>query len=474
MNSVNNKIKKKDNLLQTILSIVVIALFFIIVILIYKYFIVSDYHQLLTEGFDNVLDTSNTSGTSDTINIPIPASSTDTIYETSLKTLYSNNKYLICSMLPSIGSNTTICQVNDTPYVIYQFPIHMIKLNDGSILAVFNDGRLYQKDNMNSTMWKGPITNSLPQNIIPLRMIALTTNLNTLIGVGYDNNLYIKSPDSTGMLNLEQVWKKVPNNKDIIYVLFDNNTNYLISIDISGKLLIKSTTDLTSNNVELFTKLDRPVLRLYYDLNGYMLVVDNKFDLYQFSDISWKDTPLNIQRGANSSKIQDLLYDNDGKLYGLIFNPDASMVQIMKQASVFYLSDFMPLNLQLKTSISSTSSDFVLSDQNIISCKNGSIYDFITTNANANANGNVDDDNANDNDPNYAYQKQVIENKAKLLSFCSNRGSSTSSVNYDNYDLLASVEKNVDKISEMKSIINKLLSYEPQKTSILEKYPDIL
>jgi len=79
---------------------------------------------------------------------------------------------------------------------------------------------------------------------------------------------------------------------------------------------------------------------------------------------------------------------------------------------------------------------------------------------------------AADNDPNIAYQKQILETRAKLKQFCSNRNTTTSS-NYDNYDLLASVEQNDEKIDKMKNILNNLITYEPDKARIIEKHPII-
>ena len=72
------------------------------------------------------------------------------------------------------------------------------------------------------------------------------------------------------------------------------------------KLFIKSSSDITSNNQELITGINIPILRLYYDLNGYVLIIDNKFDMYQINDLSWKSSTINMQRGPNSSKIQDI------------------------------------------------------------------------------------------------------------------------------------------------------------------------
>ena len=468
-NSKSNIKGKKDKHLQTLVNFGAVILIVIIVYLIYKFFIANNYQRLRAEGFINSPYKTKSNITNPDIANPNISNittnsiiSTNTIYETSIKNIYGINTRLVCSMLPNIFNSSNVCKINNESFIPYNFPVHIIKLLDSSILAVFNDGRLYQKDSMLSTIWSGPITNSIPQDIVPMRMVTLSKDLVTLLGVGFDNILYVKSPDKNGNLNLTVAWKQVPNNSSIIYVLFDNETNYLISIDTNGKLFTKNSNDITSNNQELVTKLDRPVLRLYYDLNGYMLAIDNNFDLYQFSDINWKTTPLNISRGANSSKIQDLLYDNDGKMYGLVFNPDAFMVQIMKQSTIFYLSDFFELDEHIT---SENNASFVMSDQDIIISKIGSIYDYLSI---ANAN------DSNDDDPNFAYHKQTIENKAKLREFCANRNITSGNTNHDNYDLLASVDSNNDKITGLKNIINNLLAYEPDSSNIRENNPIIL
>jgi hypothetical protein len=442
-------IKEKKHPMQKLLNYGTVVVFILIVFGIYKLFIVKNYQRLRVEGFeDTIPDTSSNTNK-------------DTIYEKSIKNIYSNNTRLLCSMLPNIYNSSNVCKVNNEIFVPYNFPVHIIKINDGTILAVFNDGRLYRKDSMISTLWIGPITNSMPNNTIPMRMVTLSKDLVTLLGVGFDNILYIKKPKVNGNINLTGPWVQVPNNSSIIYVLFDAATGYMISIDVDGNLFTKTTVDITSNNQQLITKLDRPILRLYYDLNGYMLVIDNDFDLYQFTEIDWKNSPLNLGRGANSSKIQDLLYDNDGKMYGLVFNNDSFMVQIMKQTTTFYLAEFIPLESHIT---SENNANFVLSDQDIMKYKIGNISDYLNT-------ANADDEN--DDDPNFAYQKQTIENQSKLREFCSNRNMISSDSNYDNYELLSSVDKNNSKIKNLKEIINNLLSYEPDGDNIREKYPII-
>lgn len=480
---------KIDVLLSNIINFGSVILFFGIAVAIYLIFFDK---KKTYSGFESFIDTPDLTGTADTETSQIFSKQTDssfavlqrgdTIYESSLKQIYNDNTRLLCSMLPNIGTN--ICSVNGTPYIIFNFPVHMIKLLDGSILAVFNDGRLYQKDNVSNTMWSGPLNNSLPNDNIPLRMITLSTDLITLLGIGYDNKLYMKQPiananastnvsatagvsigvstDTTGgTLNLTGTWKQVPNNTNIIYIIFDT-TGFMISIDIAGKLFTKTSSDLTSNNIELNTQLDRPILRMYNDLNGYMLVIDTKFDLYQFADLNWKTSSLNIKRGANASKIQDIMYDNDGRLFGLVFTPNNYMVQIMKQDQSFYLAPFIPLDQHINNNAENT--EFVMTDQDIILSKTGNINTYLQANAS---------NNANDDDPNVAYQKQIIESRAKLHKFCLNRSATTSS-NYDNYDLLANVEQNDEKIMKLKNIINTIIVNEPDKIRIQEKYPIIL
>lgn len=431
-----NQTIKKDELLSKIVNIGVVVLFFIIVIIIYQLFFNRSKQISKFEHFTS--------------------SGNETIYETSLKKLYFNNSRLLCSMLPTTSN---ICSSNGgESYIIYNFPIHMIKLADGNILSVFNNGRLYKKDDMFNTMWQGPLINSLPNDSIPLRMITLTPSLNTLLGVGFDNKLYMKQPDENGNLNLDTTWRLVPNNSNIIYVLFDNDTGYLLSIDINGQILTKSSSDIASPSTELLTKVNKPILRLYLDMNGYMLAIDDKFDLYQFSELNWKNSPLNTQRGANKSKVHDLLYHNDGRMFGLIFNPDKYMVQLMKQDQAFYLGDFTPFENHINLM---NNNEFVMSDQDIIRSKVGNIKIYLET---------IDAGDAADNDPNIAYQKQILETKGKLRQFCKARGNATNSNStYDNYDLLANVEQNDEKISNMKTLINTLLTYEPDKKHILER-----
>ena len=460
MNSNNPASKPKlDKTLSMIINFGTVAIFIGLAVVIYWYFF-SGKTITKFECFNNPMTTTASLASS------ASSSASSSEYENAIQTVFANYPRLICNLTPTPTNN--ICIVGDQSYIKFNFPVHMIKLIDGSILAVFNDGRLYRKDTLQNTMWQGPLDNSLPNDTIPLRMITLAPDLSTLLGVGYDNQLYLKAPkDSTsGIVDITGVWKPVPNNTNLIYVLFDADTGNMISIDPRGKLWIKVSSDYTSNKTELITKLDRPVLRLYYDNNGYMLVIDNNFDLYQFSELNWKTSPLNLQRGHNASKIADVLYDNDGRMYGLVFNTQSNILQTMKQDIAYYLGNFFPLE-QLSSTTSGESkagAEFVLSDQDILKSKVGNIDKYLKELA---------ETDAADEDTNIAYQKMILQTRADLRKFCGARNNGANNSNFDNYDLLSQVESNDDKIYNLKSIINDLIIYEPDKARILEKYPII-
>jgi hypothetical protein len=456
-NSNTKLLKTRDQYIRYLINFGFLAIFILFAAAIYLiFFNKSDKILSRFESFQ----TQNTSSPTQTNQLQIESvksSKFDSVYEEAISNIYGTNARIICSITPGMTKDG-VCTIGNESYIVYNFPIQMIKLLDGTILAVFNDGRLYKKDNMFNTMWQGPLANSLISNTIPLRMVTLTPRLDTLLGVGYNNKLYMKKPNKDGNIDLTATWQLVPNNSNIIYVLFDRETSNMISITTKGKLTIKSTSDITSNNNELVNLLDRPVIKLFYDLNGYMLALDNNLDLYQFSELEWKTSKLNIQRGANSTKLLDILYHNDGRLFGLSVNTKAFMVQILKQADVFYLADFatfeQSLNLENKEA-------FVMSDQDIINAKVGNIDKYLAA---------VNENEASDDDPNIAYQKQLFDTRAKLKQFCATRNSTTNT-NVDNYELLASVEENTDKINQLKSIVQNIIKYEPDKTNIINQYP---
>ena len=150
-NSKNNDVKVKNSFLQKLINFGTVALIIIIIVGIYKFFIENDYQMLRVEGFDNskIPNSGSNSGPnskpkiiSDTnTNIENTEDSLypNTLYEKSLRNLYGTNTRLMCSMLPNIYNSNNVCYINNQPYVPYNFPVHIIKLVDGVILAVFNE-----------------------------------------------------------------------------------------------------------------------------------------------------------------------------------------------------------------------------------------------------------------------------------------------------------------------------------------------
>jgi len=380
---------------------------------------------------------------------------TNTIVEKSLKEIYQGATKLICNMMPTVDTN--LCMVEGKPMVKYLFPVHFLKLPSTAILAVFNDGRLYMKNDITDKMWKGPLKNSIPFDSVPLRMITISYQDNSLLGVGYDNNLYAKQATAVGGLNIYAEWVLVPNNQDIIFCMVDQETKKLICIDVNGAINIKETQDITSNLVAT-SDVSVPVLKLFYDENGYMLALDAKFNLVQFKIRDWKNSSLNYDKGINKTRVFDIMYDNDAKLYGLVFVPGASILEIMKQQQIYFMSDFVPLEFHADESLHSTT--FAMNDMKIILYKTG--VNMIEDNNEYGAEHNRDED------LNYAYMKSMMDDKKRLREFCKNRGLG-SVAKYENYEMINRVQEQSKKIKDLNKVIASLMEYEPDKHKIQEK-----
>ena len=431
----------------------------VIIYYIYKYFLET------REGFqlnndDNLIalrniDSTNTSNnqledlTQKENNFP------ETIIEKSLNKVYPNATKLICNMRPTI--DTDLCMVEGKPMIKYLFPVHILKLPNTSILAVFNDGRLYMKNDILDNMWKGPIKNSIPYDSIPLRMITISYKDNSILGIGYDNKLYAKQPNSVGGINIYAEWVQVPNNQDIIFCMVDKETKKLICIDVNGALFIKEENDITSNLLPI-GDLSRPILKLFYDENGYMLALDTQFNLVQFKIRDWKNSDLNYDKGINKTRVFDVIYDNDAKLYGLVFVPGAGILEIMKQQQIYFMSDFIPLEFHTDKSLHTD--NFAMNDMNIILLKTG--VNMVEDN------NEYGSENNRDEDLNYAYMKSMMDDKKRLREFCKNRGIG-SVAKYENYEMVNRIQEQTQKIKKLNNVIANLMEFEPEKHSIQEK-----
>jgi hypothetical protein len=435
------------------------AVILFIMVAIVVYYFVFYKSSLRFEHFQDPVPTS----ISDAIT-PVILPENSTVYEQSLQEQFGTNIRTICNMTPTL--DTAVCKIGGVTFSYLHFPVQMIKMQDGTILGVFNDGRMYSKDTQDGTIWVGPLDNSLPKSLVPLRMISITPDLSYLLGVGYDNQLYKRTLDSTtGKLDATALWKPVTNNDDVIYVIFDRDTKFMVTINTQGKLFIKTNANITTDNTEVTnSKLDRPLLRLYYDNFGYMLAIDNAFNLYQFTDKDWKKSGLNLERGANTEQINDIIYANDGKLIALVFQPNQFMLKLMKQSQSYYLSSFMPLDILQSSSGSSLDakpgSNYVMSDGDVIAAKIGYINSTLT----------LSDNDALDQDVVFAFNQQSLKDQGKLRDFCNSRYNTTENES-DNYEVLSQVEENSERIKLLKDVLDNLIKYDPDKKAIQETYP---
>lgn len=430
---------KGNKIILNIINISLILLFIVIVIVIYYFFIKIDkfteIENFKIENKNNKINKLENDLISDRYY--------KSIYEFSLENVYYGRKQLLCNMIP-ILSSIKCSDINGNPLKKDKFPVHLMKNPDGKIIAVFNDGYLYQKTSMKTGLWQGPLENSLIMGLIPLRMITISPNGTEYLGVGYDNKLY-KKISTSNQLDISSKWQPVENNENIIYVLTDPITNKLIGISTTGKLMIKEYRNINSKFVQL-DNLTINILKAFFDNNGYMLVLDTNFNLWQIKDKEWMNSNINLEKKNNPTRVNDILYDNDGKLFGLIFTSKGDKLQIMKQTGVYFLSSFIPLNLQILSN--NDDINYVMNDNSIIIAKCG--VDYQKTEAR---------ENIYDDDTNYAYIRTELDNKRKLRNFCSNIKQEYDPNHLENYELLSDIEANEVRIKELNRIINQLKKF---------------
>jgi len=376
----------------------------------------------------------------------------ETIYEKSILNLFSNFNGMICNLLPIRKENQ--CLINNIPIVKYKFPVHIIKLIDGTHLAVFNDGRIYKKRLLTDKMWQGPLKKSLPEREVPLRMITLNPEGNKLIGIGFDNKTYIKLHDPNSLVAIETDWKYISGLDDIIWVgfIFDPNINQnkWLTITIDGRIQLSNS----ENPIEGFIDasiIKEPVLKLYFDPEGFMMAIDTRLQLRTFENKDWMISEFSKKYPANPIPINDIIYDYDQMLFGVVFLPKMSQCEIMKQEEPAFMSTFVPFELN---SFLDSRLNKRITDRIIIKSKLG-----IFTKS-----GLLEEESL-DNDINIAYQRQQLMDKKRLRGFCLKRGIQTD-VNFRNYKMDKVIDENEKKIDKLENVIKELIKFDPDNKKI--------
>jgi hypothetical protein len=375
-----------------------------------------------------------------------------TIFEESINNQFGEYKTMVCNILPTKTSNE--CKINGLPIVKYKFPVHIMKLPDGVNISVFNDGRMYKKRNLTDKMWQGPLRHSMPNRNVPLRMITLSPLGDKLVGVGYDNRGYIKLKDPNNNVSIDTEWQYIPGMEDIIFISFmydeASNMNKYVIVNTSGVIQM-SNTDNASEGFFDASIIKEKVLKLYYDVDGYMMIIDNAFKLRVFEDKDWMTSELSKKFPANPNPVIDILYDYDQLLFGCVFLPKMGICEIMKQEDPAFMSPFVPFELN---KFMDYRQNRRLTDRLILKTKMG-IY----------TNLGLMEEELLDDDINMAYQRQQLKDKKKLREFCLKRGIQTD-VNYKNYEMEKEIDKNARKIQKIETAIKNLINFDPDIKAI--------
>lgn len=376
------------------------------------------------------------------------------VFEVAIIYAYQSLK-VACQVIPAFGSNQCIVS-NNEPIIKYKFPVSLTKLPNGKTAAVFNDGRIYLKDRLIDKLWQGPIKNSFPSRTVPLRMVTLNPEADRLVGVGFDNKVYIKQKDPNAQVSIDTAWIQINGLNDVIYLLYDldeaTGKIYYLIINRYGKVF-RVPVDSPTKPPEPVGNFQEPVLKLFYDPEGYMMAIDFFMNIRTFDKKDWINAQLSPRNRRNKAITLDVLYDKDQLLFGLVLMETTGMAEVMKQEDGHFMSPFVPLDLNKYVD---SNLDMRLTERTIIQTKLG-----ITPGQ------SLLEEEALDDDVNMAYQRQLLEDKKRLRDFCASRALRTD-VNYKNYDVLKSIDDNATKIEKLNQTIKDLISFDPDQRAIKE------
>lgn len=376
-------------------------------------------------------------------------------------------------------SSSNIDPVTKKEYARILVPTHLITTLDSKYLAVFNDGQLYMKsDLVDDTLWMGPLDNSLyyPSNSkigVGMRMVMFFPLIKNqekevrLLGIGADNLVYYKENEK-----LTSQWKKAPTTNQLVYLFcdfYETNDKYplLYGITTSGSIVYKNDNGTPPSDVieeyefmslpftpKSPTILNNiPLLKVYWDRNGFMIGIGTDFLLYQKNGIDWTVRPWEISkdiRGTNpgsSSTVIDMLMDKDSRMIGLVLNNDPvkPMISIQKQKDPYYLSDFESLQNSIQDNKKYNTYD-------IIKYKTGFDWQRFFSFEDA------DEHIYRENNLQAIYQRQLLEDKAKLKRICKERKPATNT-EMRNYDLEKEIVTKDEKISTLNKELEGLLKF---------------
>lgn len=347
-----------------------------------------------------------------------------------------------------IDVNNIECKLNETGAIAYNklFPIHIIRTTDtpSKFLAVFNDGNLYVNDNIEKeNLWRGPLPNSSPKSGVLLWNITYTRE-GFLLGIGNDYHLYIKSTQ-----NIESPWKNspVPNSDCMMYVIYDNKDNRLMGLGLNGMIYKKTEEDITSE-WEITDGTDKPMLKLYWDLNGHLMGIGTDFKLYQKDIVGWEVGKWKSK--TSEDMLFDIIYDNDGRLYGMVINTIAGIYELMKQNRAYYTAQFFPLEDN-----DPPGSDIMVSSQIIKTKMGGDFISYLDR---------KEDETDEIIDPSLEEirQEYILQSQAKLRALCAAKKKAQDKGKYYDFDLQRKIEEQDQLINNLKKELNEYTKLDPK------------
>ena len=377
-----------------------------------------------------------------------------TMFEAAIIMAYPDSPLVACQVIPALGSQQ--CRVGEIPIVKYKFPVSLAKLPNGKAAAVFNDGRIYIKDRLIDKLWQGPVKNSFPDRTVPLRAITLNPEADRLVGIGYDNRVYIKQNDPNTNIALETEWSQIEGLFDVIYLIYEldeatGKNNYII-INRFGRIF-RVPVEKPTTPPQPVGNFQDPILKLIYDPEGYMMALDINFNLRSFEAKDWKTSQLSQPNRRNKQPVLDVLYDKDQLMFGLVLMKETGMAEVMKQEDAHFMAPFIPLDLNKYVD---SNLDMRLTERTIIQTKLGII-----------PGQSLLEEETLDDDVNMAYQRQLLEDKKRLRDFCASRSLRTDA-NYKNFDVLRTIDDNAAKIDKINQSIKDLISFDPDQRAIKE------
>jgi hypothetical protein len=330
------------------------------------------------------------------------------------------------------------------------YPLNIMKTLDGDYLAVFNNGKLYKNDDTEKQkLWRGPLVNSLPKDNIGLVMVTYE-RFGKLLGIGTDGLIYIKSKD-----DIESPWNVIPlpNSGCVVHITYDKD-NRLLGIDTEGNIVKKKTIEITSDWETVSNPGGFPLIKIYWDMNGHMLGIGTDFKLYQKELNNWEISQW--KRKTPNTMVFDILYDIDGRLYGITINDDLGLIELRKQNQAYYSAEFYPLE---DVSVQGVQ---VLMNSHIIQSKMGSTF----TKESDNQEETLED--IVDPSPEELQQQYILESQTKLRQLCASKKKLYSGDFYD-LELQRKIEVQDNLIDKLNNEFNKYSKLDKKYAQMADK-----